>query len=110
MRRRLRRRSQEVRAWQAPPSAPPARRTRVLADAVRRVWLLFRKDLRILRRSPALAVILVAYPLVIAALVGLVAGYANAKPRVALVDEDGLPPVIVLAGHSFHVDRTISET
>ena len=74
-----------------------------------RVWLLFRKDLRILRRSPVLAGVLVAYPLVIAGLVGLVAGYANAKPRVALVDEEGLPPVIVLAGHRFHVDRTISE-
>ena len=35
---------------------------------------LLRKDLRILRRSPFLVAVLVAYPLVIAGLVGLVAG------------------------------------
>jgi ABC-2 type transport system permease protein len=74
---------------------------------VRRASLLLRKDLRVLRRSPLLLGILVAYPLLIAALVGLVAGYASAKPRVALVDEDGLPPTVTIAGHTFHVDRTI---
>ena len=52
-----------------------------------RAWLLLRKDLLVLRRSPLLLGVLLAYPLVIAALVGLVASYANAKPRVALVDE-----------------------
>jgi ABC-2 type transport system permease protein len=71
------------------------------------VWLLLRKDLRILRRSPLLLAVLVVYPLVVAGLVGLVAGYANAKPRVALVDEDGLPRHVVVAGHSFDVTRTI---
>jgi ABC-2 type transport system permease protein len=72
------------------------------------VFLLLRKDLRILRRSPLLVAILVAYPLVIAGLVGLVAGYASSKPRVALVDEDGLPARIVVGGHTFHVNRTIA--
>jgi ABC-2 type transport system permease protein len=72
------------------------------------VLLLLRKDLRILRRSPLLATILVAYPLVIAGLVGLVAGYASSKPRVALVDEDGLPAHIVVGGHRFDVNRTIA--
>jgi ABC-type multidrug transport system permease subunit len=76
---------------------------------VRRASLLLRKDLRVLRRSPLLLGILVAYPLLIAALVGLVAGYASAKPRVALVDEDGLPPTVTIAGHTFHVDRTIDQ-
>src|SRR5438034_5874241 len=47
-----------------------------------------RKDLRILRRSPILLGLLVSYPVIIALLVGLVAGYANTKPRVGLVDED----------------------
>jgi ABC-2 type transport system permease protein len=70
--------------------------------------LLLRKDLRVLRRSPFLLVVLLAYPVVIAGLVGLVAGYANSKPRVAFVDEDNLPRVIVLGGHRFHVDRTIA--
>jgi ABC-type Na+ efflux pump permease subunit len=74
---------------------------------VRRVALLLRKDALILRRSPLLLGVLLAYPLLIALLVGLVAGYANAKPRVALVDEDGLPPVVEVGGHRFDVNKTI---
>jgi ABC-type Na+ efflux pump permease subunit len=72
-----------------------------------RVALLLRKDALILRRSPLLLGLLLAYPLLIALLVGLVAGYANAKPRVALVDEDGLPRLVTVGGHSFNVDKTI---
>ncbi len=72
-----------------------------------RAWLVLAKDLRVLRRSPFLLGVLVAYPIVIALLVGLVAGYANAKPRVAFVDEDGLPAVITVGGHHFHVQSTI---
>ena len=74
---------------------------------MRRAWLVLVKDLRVLRRSPLLLGVLVAYPIVIALLVGLVAGYANAKPRVAFVDEDGLPAVIAVGGHKFHVQSTI---
>jgi ABC-2 type transport system permease protein len=74
---------------------------------MKRAALILVKDLRVLARTPVLLGILVAYPLVIAALVGLVAGYASAKPRVALVDEDGLPQKLVLAGHVFNVDETI---
>jgi hypothetical protein len=69
--------------------------------------LLLRKDLRVLWRSPLLLGALLAYPLVIALLVGLVAGYANSKPRVALVDEDGLPATVEVGGRVFHIDRTI---
>jgi ABC-2 type transport system permease protein len=76
---------------------------------VKRVALLFRKDLLVLRRSPLLLGILVAYPVAIALLVGLVAGYGSSKPRVALVDEDNLPATVVLGGNRFHVDRTIHE-
>ena len=72
-----------------------------------RVALLLRKDALILRRSPLLLGLLLAYPLLIALLVGLVAGYANAKPRVALVDEDGLPRFVIVGGHRFDVNRTI---
>jgi ABC-type Na+ efflux pump permease subunit len=71
--------------------------------------LLLRKDVLVLRRSPLLLGILLAYPLAIAILVGLVASYASAKPRVALVDEDNLPPTVVIGGHRFHVDRTIEQ-
>jgi ABC-type multidrug transport system permease subunit len=74
---------------------------------VKRVILLVRKDLRLLRRAPVLLTTLIAYPIVITALVGLVAGYANAKPRVALVDEAGLPPTIVVGGERFDVAKTI---
>jgi hypothetical protein len=76
---------------------------------VRRALLILRKDLVVLGRSPALVAILVAYPVMIAVLIGLMATYANAKPRVALVDEAGLPSTFTLAGHTFHVDRTIDE-
>ena len=72
-----------------------------------RVALLLRKDALILRRSPLLLGLLLAYPLLIALLVGLVAGYANAKPRVALVDEVGLPRFVTVGGHRFDVDKTI---
>ena len=72
------------------------------------IALLLRKDLRVLRRSPLLLGVLLAYPLVIAGLVGLVASYASAKPRVALVDEDRLPERVTIGGHTFHVERTIN--
>jgi ABC-2 type transport system permease protein len=75
--------------------------------ALRRVRLLVAKDLLVLRRSPLLAAALLTYPLVIALLVGLVAGYGSSKPRVAFVDEDGLPTVVTLGGHRFHVDETV---
>jgi ABC-2 type transport system permease protein len=71
--------------------------------------LLLGKDVRTLLRTPVLLVLLVLYPLVIAALVGLVAGYASSKPRVGFVDEDGLPPTIVVGGRTFNVRRTIDE-
>jgi ABC-type Na+ efflux pump permease subunit len=76
---------------------------------MRTVLLLVRKDLRVLRRSPALLGALLAYPIVIALLVGLVAGYASAKPRVAFVDEDNLPAVVAVAGHRFHLKTVIDD-
>jgi ABC-2 type transport system permease protein len=76
---------------------------------VRAALLVLRKDVRTLLRTPALLVALVAYPVLIAALLGLVAGYANAKPRVALVDRDGLPAHIVVGTHRFNVEATINE-
>jgi hypothetical protein len=69
--------------------------------------LLLRKDLRVLRRSPLLLAVLVSYPLLIALLLALVAGYANAKPRVAFVDDDNLPEKVEIGGRTFHVERTI---
>ncbi|MDX6412718.1 MAG: hypothetical protein QOH23_128 [Gaiellaceae bacterium] len=74
-----------------------------------RVGLILRKDLRVLIRSPLLLGVLIAYPLLVAGLVGLVAGYGSAKPRVALVDEDHLPRVVVIGGHSFGIKDAIDE-
>jgi ABC-2 type transport system permease protein len=73
------------------------------------ILLVLRKDLRTLLRTPVLLGVLLAYPVLIALLLGLVAGYANAKPRVALVDEDGLPAHIVVGHHNFDVEATIEE-
>ena len=73
------------------------------------VALLLRKDLTVLRRSPLLLGALLAYPIVIALLVGLVAGYASSKPRVAWVDEDNVPAVVQVAGHRFHVQTIIDQ-
>jgi hypothetical protein len=74
-----------------------------------RIVLLLRKDVLVLRRSPLLLGILLAYPIAIAVLVGLVASYASSKPRVAFVDEDNLPSTVIVGGKRFHVDRTIQE-
>jgi ABC-2 type transport system permease protein len=65
--------------------------------------------LTVLRRSPLLLGALLAYPIVIALLVGLVAGYASSKPRVAFVDEDNLPPIVAVAGHRFHLQTVVDQ-
>ena len=74
---------------------------------------LLRKDLLVLRRSPLLLGVLALYPLLVALLVGVVAGYANSKPRVAFVDREGLPSRVAIAGRSFDVraliDRVATE-
>ena len=49
-------------------------------------WLLL-KDLQILRRSPLLVVLLVAYPVIIALLIGLALSRGPDKPKVAIVNE-----------------------
>jgi ABC-type multidrug transport system permease subunit len=49
-------------------------------------WLLL-KDVQILRRSPLQAVLLVAYPVLIAVLVGFAISRSPAKPRVAFLNE-----------------------
>jgi hypothetical protein len=76
---------------------------------VNRIALMLRKDALVLWRSPLLLGILIAYPLAIAVLVGLVAGYASSKPRVALVDEDNLPVTVVVGGKRFDVHHTIRQ-
>ena len=75
-----------------------------------RVALLLRKDVRTLGRMPALAVALVAYPLVIALVVGLVVRYAGERPRVALVDEQGaLSGLLVVGEKRFDVEQRLEQ-
>jgi ABC-2 type transport system permease protein len=76
---------------------------------VRRIALLLRKDLLVLGRSPLLLGVLIAYPLLVAGLVGLVAGYGSSKPRVALVDEDHLPKIVTIGGHRFRIQSAIDQ-
>ena len=70
---------------------------------------MLRKDVRVLVRSPLLLGVLVVYPLLVAGLVGLVAGYGSSKPRVALVDEDHLPQVVTVGGRHFRIQDAIDE-
>ena len=77
---------------------------------MRRVALLLRKDIRTLGRMPALAIALVAYPLVIALVVGLVVRYAGERPRVALVDEQGALSGLLVVGESrFDVEQRLEQ-
>jgi ABC-2 type transport system permease protein len=54
------------------------------------------KDLQILRRSPLQAVLLVAYPILIALLIGFAISREPGKPRVAFLNE--IPPGARIAG------------
>lgn len=74
-----------------------------------RIALLLGKDLRVLRRSPALLAALVVYPLLVAVLVGVVVRYANERPRVAFVDLDHLPETLAVGGQEFDVEGLIEE-
>jgi hypothetical protein len=49
-------------------------------------WLLL-KDLQILRRSPFLVAVLIAYPIIISVLIGLALSRGPDKPRIAVVNE-----------------------
>ena len=72
---------------------------------MRTIRLLLGKDVRLLRRSPALAGALIVYPLVVALLVGLVVRYAGERPRVALVAPEGLPSMIVVGKQTFDLQQ-----
>jgi hypothetical protein len=70
-----------------PPSSEFLRRSAVTDGAVR--WLLA-KDLRILRRSPVLSLLLILYPAALAVLIGLALSRGPGLPRVAFLNE--IPP------------------
>jgi ABC-2 type transport system permease protein len=76
---------------------------------MRGVALVLRKDVLVLLRSPLLLALLVVYPLLVAGLVGAVAGYGSSKPRVALVDEDHLPATVRIGAREFRISAAIDE-
>ena len=56
---------------------------------MRNAALIFAKDLRLLRRAPAVLLVLVAYPLLVALLVAAALQGGDRRPGVALVNLDG---------------------
>lgn len=76
---------------------------------MRGVRSLLGKDLRILARSPLLLSALVLYPLVLAVVVGLVARFGDERPRVALVDRDGLPRAVTVGGREYALGSVLED-
>jgi len=64
-------------------------------------WLLL-KDLQILRRSPLLVALLIAYPLLVAVLIGLALSGGPDRPRVAFVNQ-ALSTTVSVGGESVDV-------
>lgn len=65
-------------------------------------WLLH-KDLRILRRSPLLAALLVIYPIAIAVLIGFALSGGPDKPRVAFLNQVPTSDALNIGGEDFDI-------
>jgi ABC-type multidrug transport system permease subunit len=70
-------------------------------------WLLL-KDLQILRRSPLIAALLVAYPLALGLLVGLAMSSDTGKPRVAFLNLVPPDEPFQIGGTSEELDREVA--
>ena len=71
-------------------------------------WLLL-KDLQIMRRSPLVTALLVAYPIVIAVLIGFALSRGPEKPRVAFLNEVPPDTPLEVGGESFDLTGAKSE-
>ncbi|MCB0877131.1 MAG: ABC transporter permease [Solirubrobacterales bacterium] len=71
-------------------------------------WLLL-KDLQIMRRSPLLTVLLIAYPIVIAVLIGFALSRGPDKPRVAFLNEVPPDSPLSVGGEDFDLAGARSE-
>ncbi len=71
-------------------------------------WLLL-KDLRIMRRSPLLTGLLVAYPIVIAVLIGFALSRGPEEPRIAFVNQIPAGTPFEIGGESFDLVGAKSE-
>lgn len=69
---------------------------------------LLAKDLRLLRRTPSITILLAVYPALVAVLIGLAVGRPPAKPRVAIVNQ--VPSgerTLLIGGKKFDLDKLI---
>lgn len=73
---------------------------------MRAPWLLLRSDLRMLARTRALTVLLVAYPLVIALVVGGILLHQG-PPRIAFVNEDLTGNEVEIGDQKFSLDEYV---
>jgi ABC-2 type transport system permease protein len=76
---------------------------------MRALGTLLAKDLRVLRRSPAILLALAVYPVLLAGLVAIVAREAEERPRVALVDQADLPDRIRLGEEEVDLRRLFDD-
>lgn len=65
-------------------------------------WLLI-KDLKLLRRSPLLSFLLIAYPVAIAILIGFALSGGPDKPRVAFLNEVPIDEQLIVGSETFDV-------
>ena len=70
-------------------------------------WLLL-KDLQILRRSPLVVGLLIAYPVVLGVLIGFALSGDNSKPRVAFLNEVPDTEEFQIGGEEEGIDRGIA--
>jgi ABC-2 type transport system permease protein len=70
-------------------------------------WLLI-KDLQILRRSPLIVALLIAYPVVLGVLIGFALSADNSKPRVAFLNEVPSEQQLNVGGGENAIDRDIA--
>ena len=70
-------------------------------------WLLL-KDLQILRRSPLIVVLLIAYPVALGVLIGFALSSDNSKPRVAFLNEVPETQQFQIGSGEGEIDRSLA--
>ncbi|MFI5122189.1 MAG: hypothetical protein ACHQJ5_04780, partial [Vicinamibacteria bacterium] len=70
-------------------------------------WLLL-KDLQILRRSPLIVALLVAYPVALGVLIGFALSADNSKPRVAFLNEVAESDQFQVGSGENEIDRDLA--
>lgn len=71
-------------------------------------WLLL-KDLQIMRRSPLVTALLIAYPIVIAVLIGFALSRGPETPKVAILNQVPTDAPVGIGGQSFDIDEVQGE-